>query len=104
MDGDGRVLPYAEGEARGAVRQSGYAVASLVVSGLSLAWLVMAAVGVALPFDEYKQERIGATGAVLGLVLAMAAYREPNRRRALAHVALALAAGVLAWCSLVVPL
>jgi uncharacterized membrane protein len=42
------------------------------------------------PFDYRKHDRIGAVTAVLGIIFAFAAYRQPFRRRTLTHIALAL--------------
>jgi hypothetical protein len=62
-----------------------------VVSGTALVWLTLAIGTSLLPFDAYKQHRIGTIASVFGLILAMAAYRQPIRRRGMTHVAITLA-------------
>ncbi|MCC6581347.1 MAG: hypothetical protein IT440_13000 [Phycisphaeraceae bacterium] len=42
-------------------------------------------------FNIYKQHRVGTLASVLALMLAIAAYQQPNRRRSLALVALMIA-------------
>jgi len=69
-------------------QRSQYAFASLVVSAIAILWLALAIVDVPLPFDVYKQHRIGTVVSVLSLILAIAAYRQPNRKRSAAHVAI----------------
>jgi len=73
-------------------QHSRYAFASLLVSGTALLWLALAIGTSRLPFDPYKQHRIGTIASVLALILAIAAYRQPNRRRSMMHVATTLAA------------
>src|SRR5438045_4514235 len=77
-------------------QQSRYAFASLVVSAIALLWLVLEILSAPLPFDGYKQHRIGTIASVLGLILAIAAYWQPNRRRTMAHVAITVAGLVFA--------
>jgi hypothetical protein len=69
-------------------QQSRYAVASLAVSAIAILWLALAIMDAPLPFDVYKQHRIGTVASVLGLILAIASYWQPNRRRSMAHVAI----------------
>jgi len=45
----------------------------------------------ALPFDIFKQNRIAIVAGLLAITLAIAAYRQPFRRRGAAHVAIVLA-------------
>jgi hypothetical protein len=77
-DSTSRVLPYASLP----VKQSWYAIASLVVSALSVLWMA-AGVTLPLPVDNSKHHRIGTVAAVLALILAFGARREANRRRGL---------------------
>jgi hypothetical protein len=88
------VLPYAAAPAR--QRSSPYAFASLAVSAAVIVWFALAIGGAPLPFDVYKQHRIGGVLAVLALILALGAYRQPNRRRTAAHAAIAAAGLALA--------
>jgi hypothetical protein len=85
-------------------QQSGYALASLAVSGSAILWLALAIGNAPLPFDGYKQHRIGTVASVLGLVLAIAACWQPNRKRSVAHVAMMLAVLALVGYLLLVPL
>ncbi|MEA2710851.1 MAG: hypothetical protein QOF78_3452 [Phycisphaerales bacterium] len=86
------VLSYAT-QASLPTQQSRYAFASLVVSGIAVVWLALEIANVPLPVDGYKQHRIGTVASVLGLILAIAAYWQPNRKRSMAHVAI-MAAGL----------
>jgi hypothetical protein len=70
---------------------SRYAFASLAASVITLLWLGLAVMYAALPFDPPKQHRIGSVASVFALILAIAAYRQPNRGRSLAHVAITAA-------------
>jgi hypothetical protein len=96
------VLPYATPAAR-PVEQSGYALASLVVAGLSLAWFALAFTS-GLPFDPRKQHRIGSVASVLAIILAIGAYRQPYRKHALKHVAMTIAGCAFMLYVLIVPL
>jgi hypothetical protein len=101
MDDGGRterVIGYATPAAR-ATRHSRYVIASLCSSGASVLWLAAAYLGVPLPFDVYKQHRVGGAAAMLGLIFALAAYCRANRRLGLAHVALVVAlSACVAYC------
>jgi hypothetical protein len=99
------ILSYAT-PASPPTRQSPYAVASLVVSVLSISWFVLGLgfFDVPLPFDAYKHHRIGTVAAVLALILSVAAYGQPNRKRTLAHAAITLAAMTVLAYVLLVPL
>jgi hypothetical protein len=85
-------------------QQSRYAVASLVVSAVAILWLALAIMDAPLPFDVYKQHRIGTVASVLGLILAIAAYWQPMRKRSMAHVAIAVAGLAFFSYFLLVPL
>ena len=65
--------------------QPGYAVASLVVSGLCVVW--MGAIATDLPVDNFKHHRIGRVAAVLALILAYGGQRAANRKRGLTRAA-----------------
>jgi len=97
------VLSYATPASR-PTQQSRYAIASLVVSGIEIVWHTLSILEAPLPFDVYKQDRMGTVASVLALILAIAAYCEPNRKRSMAHVAITVA--VLSFVSyiLLVPL
>ncbi|HVV72155.1 MAG TPA: hypothetical protein VHI52_11765, partial [Verrucomicrobiae bacterium] len=70
-------------------RQSGFAVASIIVACLAVAWQATSDFTEGLlPFDLYKQHRIGSVCALVAVALAFAAYRQRFRRRGLAHVAM----------------
>jgi hypothetical protein len=72
-------------------RSSRYSIASVCVSSLSLAWFIISP-----PiFDPAKQDRVGALGAILGILLAAAGLRQSFRKRVLAHVGMWL--GVVAF-------
>ena len=88
-----RVLSYARPAGRPA-RQSRYSYASLVLSALSALWLTLAVAGAPLSFDPYKQHRVGTIASVLAIILAIAPYRQPDRSREAAHVAV-VAAGLV---------
>jgi hypothetical protein len=85
-------------------QQSRYAFASLVVSGSALLWLVLEIGNAPLPFDGFKQHRIGTVATVLGLILAIAAYWQPNRKRSMAHIAITVAGLAFVAYFLLVPL
>ena len=87
-----------------ATQQSRYAAASLAVSAVSVLWFALAIFGAPLPVDAYKQHRIGTVTSVLALILSIAAYWQPNRKRTTAHAAITVAAIVLLAYFLVVPL
>jgi hypothetical protein len=73
-------------------QQSHYPIASLVVSGIEILWHALSVANAPLPFDVYKQDLIGTVASVLGLILAIGAYWQPNRKRSLAQVAVTVAA------------
>jgi hypothetical protein len=85
-------------------RQSRYAFASLLVSAVSVVWLALTLLNAPLPFDGYEQHRIGTVASVLGLILSLGAYWEPNRKRTVAHVAILFAAMVFLAYFWIVPL
>jgi hypothetical protein len=87
-----------------AMQQSRYAFVSLLVSGIAVLWLGLEILNVPLPFDGYKQHRIGTVASVLGLILAIAAYWQPNRKRSMAHVAIIVAGLAFVAYFLLVPL
>jgi hypothetical protein len=87
-----------------ATQQSRFAFASLVVSGIAILWLALWIENWPLPFDGYKQHRIGMVASVLGLILAFAAYWQPNCKRSMTHVAITVAGLVLVAYFLIVPL
>ena len=97
------VLSYAT---RGVLptQQSRYALASLVVSTVAILWLVLEMIEAPLPFDMYKQHRIGIVASVLGVTLAVAAYWQRNRKRSMAHVAIIFAGLVVLAYVLLIPL
>src|SRR5947208_7784026 len=84
------VLSYAT-PANLPTQQSRYAFASLAISAIAILWLALAIMDAPLPFDVYKQHRIGTIASVLGLILAIAAYWQPYRKRSMAHVAITVA-------------
>src|SRR5262245_49315789 len=97
------VLSYASSESL-PTRQSRYSHASLAVSSVAILWLILMVFGILLPFDVYKQYRIGTVASVLALILAIAAYRQPHRKRSLAHTAITLAGVTFFAYVLLVPL
>jgi hypothetical protein len=81
-----------------------FSIAAICVSVASIL-TIPASLIINLPFDGEKQNRIELVAAVLGIILAYAAYRQPSgTRRRMTHVALAL--GILAFIvhMLIVPL
>jgi hypothetical protein len=80
-----------------------YAVASLAISVVAILWLALAATNLPLPFDAYKQHRIGAAAAVLGLILSFAAHRRTRRRKKTVAAIIISTLAVLAYF-LVMPL
>ena len=100
-EGTQTVLSYATPPAE-QTRQSRYGIASLIVSALTVLWFITNFFE--MPFDPYKHHRIGTVASVLAVILAIAAYRQPNRRRSLAHVAMGVAAFVFLAHVLLVPL
>jgi hypothetical protein len=97
------VLSYATPASR-PTQQSRYAIASLVVSAIAILWLALAILDAPLPFDIYKQHRIGTVTSVLALILAIAAYWQPNRKRSMAHAAITVAGLTFLAYFLLVPL
>jgi hypothetical protein len=97
------VLSYATPAAL-PTQQSRYAFASVVVSGMSIVWLSLTILDAPLPFDVYKQHRVGTVASVLALILAIAAYRQPNCKRSMAHVAVTVAGLAFFAYVLLVPL
>jgi hypothetical protein len=85
-------------------QQSRYAWASLAVSAIALLWFALPIVDAPLPFGVYKQHRIGTVASALALILAIAAYRQPNRKRSTAHIAITVAGLVFVAYFLFVPL
>ena len=79
-------------------------MASLLVSMVSILWLALEIAGVRLPFDAYKEHRIGTIASVLALILSIAAYWQPHRKRSMAIVAMTIAALIFAAYVLLVPL
>ena len=75
-----------------------------MVSALSILWLALEIAGAPLPFDAYKEHRIGTIAAVLALILAIAAYWQPHRKRSMAVVAMTIAAFIFTAYVLLVPL
>jgi hypothetical protein len=60
---------------------SRYGVASVCVSISSIIWLFLPG-----PFELEKHNCVGSYAALLGILLAIAAYRQPGRARWSAHV------------------
>lgn len=97
------ILSYAT-RASPPTQQSRYAFASLAVSAIAILWLALEIMDAPLPFDVYKRHRIGTIASVPGLILAIAAYWQPNRKRSMAHVAITVAGLAFLAYFLLVPL
>ena|SRR5690348_12021091 len=99
-----QALSYATAD-RAVDKPSLLSIASLVVTALTTVWLALSMVmDQRLPFDLYKQWRIGSVAAILGVILAFASYRLPSRRRWVCHLAVTLAILVALFALLVQPL
>jgi len=84
---------------------SPFAVASLVVSIVfALCFFLDFFFDRYLPFDVYKRHNIGTVATLVAVILAVASYSRPNRRRGLTHLATAVAILVFLGYLLIVPL
>jgi CHASE2 domain-containing sensor protein len=83
---------------------SRYAIASLGVSGIEILWHTLSVLCARLPFDVYKQDRIGMVASVLALILAVAALSRQHGKRLMAYVAITVASLSFASYILFVPL
>jgi hypothetical protein len=86
MEPNSPILPY-ETPGLNSVRTSWYGLASLCVGILSAFWFFLDT-----PIDPAKHDRIGAIVAILGIILAMAAYKQPHRKRMITHFGMAMSA------------
>ncbi len=85
-------------------RQSLFASASIAVACVCVIWEMAAVCSNLLPFDVYKQNRIGMVAGLLSIILAFAAYRQPFRRRGLAHVAITVSVLAFLFAAMAQPL
>ena len=88
MADDDKIISYATPAAR--LPASGYEISSIVVASINLVWYFTP-----FGFDPDKHDLISTAAWFLGLVLAVAAYRQPYRSRTTAHIGAAMSAAML---------
>lgn len=91
---DNFVVPYAT-TAPTPRTHSKYGIASIAVSAFSILWWPLG-IFVPIPVEPDKYDRIGSMIAILGGILALAAYRQADRKRTLAHIGMGLGIAGLA--------